>query len=137
VTRRVFLPSVDAIAPSPPRFLAVPGRTEVKGDVPEVRNEYICISGPLPNRYWYKVYRGTSLPRLPNMHASRPGPTVHAASTIAHAYNTRKRELPISLQTRDVHSAAPCICFCLPAQARNFALRFAEVAESATVPKMD
>ena len=72
----------------------------------EVRNEYICISEPLPNRYWYKVYRSTSLPRLPNMHASRPGPTVHTASTHAHAYNTRKRELPISLQTRDVHSVA-------------------------------
>lgn len=28
----------------------------------EERNEYICISGPLPNRYWYNVYtRGTSL----------------------------------------------------------------------------
>lgn len=103
---RVFLLATDMIAPLPPRFLAIVEGTEVKRDMAEVRNEYICISGPLPSRYWYKVYRSTSLPRLPNMHASRPGPTVHTASTNAHVYNTWKRELPISLQTRDVHSVA-------------------------------
>lgn len=102
----VFLLPDDTIAPLLPRFLAIVEGAEVKGDIVEVRNEYICISGPLPNRYWYKLYRSTSLPRLPNMHASRPGPTVHTVSTNAHAYNTRKRELPISLQTRDVHSVA-------------------------------
>lgn len=101
---RVFLLSTDTIAPLPPRFLAIAEGAEVKGDMTEKRNEYICISGPLPSRYWYKVYRSTSLPRLPNMHASRPRPTVHTASTNAHVYNTWKRELPISLQTRDVHS---------------------------------
>lgn len=80
---------------------------EVKGDMVVVRNEYICISGPLPNRYRYKVYRSTSLTSGCQI-CMRParGPTVHAASTNAHAYNTRKRELPISLQTRDVHSVA-------------------------------
>lgn len=137
---RVFLLSTDTIAPLPPRFLAIAEGAEVKGDMAKVRNEYICISGPLPSRYWYKVYRSTSLPRLPNMHASRPGPTVHTASTNAHVYNTWKRELPISLQTRDVHSLLlpprrACIYFCLPTQAWNFALRFAEAGELVTVRK--
>lgn len=40
--------------------------------------------------------------RLPNMHASRPGAKPSATlQTDRHAYNARKRELSISLQTRD------------------------------------
>lgn len=52
--------------------------------------------------------------RLPNMHASpRPGAKPSATlQTDRHAYNARKRELSISLQTRDHPVAFLCMYVC-------------------------
>lgn len=48
---------------------------EVKEDMTEERNEYICISGPLPNRYRVQViYRGTSLSDCQICMHLTPGP---------------------------------------------------------------